>query len=170
MKKIIVLLLISFILLCLFSDFVDVCKKNYEYSIGSPVIFTRFQVKKDRIEICGIENIIGENIAMLCITDFTCDLNSGLCYEKSAIILNNGIVTITPAYNEYKIKYADNTKVLFTDNKIDGEIDLIAETITFTPTFSLDAEPRKFEIITDKNKAEELKNKVIKNYLKYNFF
>lgn len=173
MKKILNVLgviVLSLLILFLLLSFVDFYKKNYKYSIGMPNIFTNFEIKDDIIEISGIENIVGGNIATLDISYFTCDLKNKVCFEKRVNVTNIRGVMIFPYYNEYEVKYADNSKVLFTDGKTNGEIDLIAKTITFTTYSFFDNKPRKIEIITDKHKAQELSNKIIRKYLKYNFF
>ena len=147
---------------------------NHKYSIAMPTILGKFEVKNDYIQIWGLNKIIDDEIANLLITEFTCIPSLKHCAENRVGITSwANEVIIAPYHYEYYIKFADNNKILFEENKNSyGEINLNTKKLIFTQKnagFEGNL-TRKIEVITDNKEIEKLEKKIIRKYLKKEWF
>ena len=131
-------------------------------------------------EVIGVENIIDDNIATLNINETSCSLAKFMmsCLENRAVISGLGKqISIFPYHREYKIKYADKNRIIFSEeyptlSEVSGEIDLNSKTLIYTvKNAGINRnETRKIEVITDNAKIQELEKKIISKYLRKRMF
>ena len=176
------LLTIFILLFLLFTSlkFIDFYDNNFKYSIATPTIIGQFNIDNNWIEIYGVENIIDDNIATLNINETSCSLAKFMmsCLENRAVISGLGKqISIFPYHREYKIKYADKNRIIFSEeyptlSEVSGEIDLNSKTLIYTvKNAGINRnETRKIEVITDNAKIQELEKKIISKYLRKRMF
>lgn len=160
---------VLFLLACLFllwGSVGDYYNYNVKYSIAMPEILGGFNVADTGyISIQGIEK--GKNIGRLSYVDFYCYED---CHKLTATI--SGISSsnyIQTGYDDYKITYRDNDKILFKNDVgvVSGEIDLNAKTLLYTIKYPDSIE--QIEVITDNEKIKNLEKKIIRKYLRKKF-
>ena len=127
-----------------------------------------------------LKNIIDDNIATLNINETSCSLAKFMmsCLENRAVISGLGKqISIFPYHREYKIKYADKNRIIFSEeyptlSEVSGEIDLNSKTLIYTvKNAGINRnETRKIEVITDNAKIQELEKKIISKYLRKRMF
>lgn len=169
--SIIGVLILFFLAFKLFFRVKTYIEENYIYSIPMPKIIGDFNygTANDFVRVLGVEKIVGEETAGLGYTELTCFFKSKTCTEYRWAVSNISGIAIFPYFNEYKIKYKDENKLLFSDytRNVNGEIDLNAETLSYTiKKAGLDLTPRKVEIVTDFKEIKKLEKHIISKYLR----
>lgn len=179
--QVFLMLLILLLILILGAEIIKIYNYNHKYSIPMPIILGEFRDYSNKensirhVSVFGLESIVNDDIASLNINETSCFITNKSCIEKRAVALNLYEVSIFPYYNEYKITYIDENKILFksvTSNDVTGEIDLNHKTLFYTVKNAgfNGAQTRKIEIITDNQRIEELEKKIIRKYLKMKLF
>lgn len=167
-----VAIIISILIFIIFCNHYQKYLYNHKYSIAMPTITGEFDIEDKFIKISGIKNYTKEQVATLSYSELNClpTFIDKPCTELSVVVSGWGdAVYIFPYQEEYKIKYMDKNKILFSnfDNTKTGEIDLNFKTLIYTiKNDKLNNEVQKIEVITDNEEIEKLEKYIIKKYLK----
>ena len=167
-------LIVGLLLLYLWGEITSQYNYNHKYSIAMPEIPGKFYISDDYIEIWGLNKIKNDEIANLLYTELKCIPSQKYCVENRLGVMGFGRGTsMFPYHYEYYIKYMDNDKILFEeDSDSFGEINLNAKTLTFTQKHAgINSNlTRELEVITDDKEIEKLEKKIIRKYLKKEWF
>lgn len=141
---------------------------NYKYSIAMPTIIGKYNKNNDFVEVEGLLKDF-DNTESLNYSETVCDFKYNTCNETRAAITKGVFIFV---YNDdFLIRYKDKNKIIFSnyaETKI-GEIDLNTKKLEYTIK-PLNAEINKIEVITDNKEIEKLEKKIIKKYLKKQWF
>ena len=161
-------------LLYLWGEITSQYNYNHKYSIAMPTIVGNYYNINNIVKVSGLENIINEQIASISYNETSCFIQDNICYENRFSIAGLGNqISIFPYSHDYPIKYKDKNKIVYGDyiENTTCEIDLIMETLTCTlKKAGFENKPRKIEVITDDKEIEKLEKKIIRKYLKKEWF